>query len=136
MPSLVREPSPLAALPRLPRPKTFEHGQWAAARLDSGDLGPSMLEVVAFYPLGTGGLSAAELEAALGPATGEHAVRMSKLAVAALLPAAAAGAREVGDDVELTGPGYSSKLFEGGGFFGARVVQLAAGLLVAVRTGG
>jgi hypothetical protein len=146
MPTLAREPSPLSALPaRLPRPLALRDGQWAAARLDDGDLGPSMLEVVIWVPLAgdAGGLRASDVEAALGPATGAQTVRMNRLAVQAVAPPELSGVsgpsgavRLAGDDLELTGQGYRGAGFEGGGFFGARVVQLADGLLVAVRTGG
>lgn len=149
MSSLVREQSPVSALPpRLPRPAGFREGRWAAARLDEGDLGPSLLEVVIWFPLALGedgGVSLAEVDAALGPATPARAVRMNKLAAEAALPGLAAGRdAEVGIDavalgpdlVELTGPGRSGAAFEGRGFFGARVVQLPRGLVVAVRTGG
>lgn len=136
MSSLVREPSPLSALPaRLPRPRALTHGRWAASRLDEGDLGPSMLEVVIWYPQ-DGDQDANELAAALGPAGGEATVMMDRHAVAALVPERAAALPRHGDAVELRGASHPASAFEGGGFFGARAVAIAGGVLVAVRTGG
>ena len=135
MPTLVREPSPLSTMPpRIPRPAALTEGRWAASRLDQGDLGPSMLEVVIWYPPG----SQAAMESALGPASAPATVTMDRRAVAALVPELVSAEAIAADSdlQELTGPCHPGKVFEGGGFFGARVVQVAGGVLVAVRTGG
>ena len=139
MPTLVREPSPLSTLPpRVPRPSGIGAGQWAAARLDEGDLGPSMLELVLWLPLGEGPgeLSEAAALAALGPAGPQATVRMSRLAVQALVPELASALPSIADDVQITGASYAATVFESQAFFGARVVRAPGGVLVAVRTGG
>ncbi|MEZ4398596.1 MAG: hypothetical protein R3B06_01160 [Kofleriaceae bacterium] len=135
MPTLVREPSPLEALPgRFPRPGALRVGQWAAARLDAGDLGPALLELVLWYPTSEA-QPAAALAAALGPVGDERTVTLNRLALAALAPALVP-ADALGDDVAVTGRALDGSGFENRHFFGARAVQCATGVVVAVRTGG
>lgn len=141
MPTLARAPSPLSALPaRLPRPPWLRAGRWAAARLDRGDLGPSLLELVIWCPLnadGDGGTGpgAGDVVAALGPPA-PATVTMDRGAVEALVPDRVPDMNVVGDVVEISGSVYPGAVFEGGGFFAARAVAVAGGLLIAVRTGG
>lgn len=134
MPTLVREQSPLSALPpRVPRPRSLAVGQWAASRLDAGDFGPSMLELVLWFPVDERQTMDA-LVAALGPSDGEHEVTVDRRALAAAAPALAVAGEA--DTATLTGARYAAASFESTQFFGARVVGLATGVIVAVRTGG
>lgn len=127
---LVRPVGPISSLPpAVPRPRAFVDGVWAAARLDGGDLGPSLLEVVMWFPL-----DEAATEQALGARDRVTTVMMDRDAVRAVLPDA--GLPAIGNAVEVVGDSYPVGAFEGAGYFGARAVHIRGGLLVAVRTGG
>ena len=127
---LVRPPSPIASLPpAVPRPGALVNGTWAAARLDEGELGPSLLELVMWFPL-----DEAATERALGTRDRVTTVMMDRDAVRAVLPDAALPA--IGNSVEVTGDAYPATAFEGAGYFGARAIHVRGGLLVAVRSGG
>jgi len=127
---LVRPPGPIASLPpAVPRPRALADGTWAAARLDGGDLGPSLLELVMWFPLDD-----AAVERALGARDRVATVLMDRDAVRAVLPDA--GLPAIGASVEVTGDSYPASAFEGAGYFGARAILIRGGLLVAVRTGG
>jgi hypothetical protein len=132
-------PRPISSLPpRVPKPRSLDHGSWVVARLDTAgdfDFGPSMLELVMWFPVGDNHeLSWAELGQLLGAERAPTMVTMNREAVQSLLPEADLPAAN--DFVEITGSTYAPVAFEGSGYFGARAVRIDGGLLVAVRTGG
>jgi hypothetical protein len=127
---LVRPAEPITSLPpAVPRPRALVDGTWAAARLDAGELGPSLLEVVMWFPL-----DETATERALGTRDRVTTVMMDRDAVRAVLPDA--GLPAIGNAVEVTGDSYPASAFEGAGYFGARAIHIRGGLLVAVRSGG
>ncbi|MEQ1569559.1 MAG: hypothetical protein ABMA64_28235 [Myxococcota bacterium] len=107
-------------------PPALHEVRWAGRPLGTVGLGPTDLELVAWFPVAEGDRAA--VEAALGAPLGED-VRRVPGALAGVLPPELAAARS-GDEVVLRGVVWPATAFENAQWKGGFALWVAGGLVV------